>query len=127
MPIHDTPGNKWGRKSINRTSHSFASKVNKKTFSIYRLINAFIVFCVQLPEAEHMKKTRFTVSQAQEGFFLNVASRGLSDATKRDYENTTNKFITFVGAEKPIDTVTVHDIEGFLAVNNHLSKKTLLN
>jgi site-specific recombinase XerD len=101
--------------------------VNKKTASIYRLIDTFIAFFIQLPETKHMKKTRFTVTQAQEGFFLNVASRGLSESTKRDYENTTNKFIAYVGAEKPIDMVTVHDIEGFLAANNHLSKKTLLN
>jgi len=74
-----------------------------------------------------MEKTRFTIAQAKEGFFLNAAARGLSERTLQDYANTINKFIPFVGENTPISFVTTRHVTEFLASLTDLSNKTLLN
>jgi integrase/recombinase XerD len=74
-----------------------------------------------------MKTTQFTLNQAREGFYLNAAARNLARGTLLDYENTINKFVKFVGGDTIMATIEKRQVEQFLASNNHLSNKTLLN
>jgi len=70
---------------------------------------------------------KITFSQAIEGYALYFHARHLSQNTFNDYFNTFNKFQDFLGDDPPIDRITSKDIEAFLAAQDHLANKTLLN
>lgn len=73
------------------------------------------------------KLVRLTLSQAIQGFFLTQQARGLSSHTIADYTNTLTKFKAYLEKEYLMEQITVRHIEGFLAAQTHLRKKTLLN
>ncbi len=72
-------------------------------------------------------KTQLTFSQALAGFELHIQARRLSIHTQADYFNTFRKFAGFLGQDPPLSKITPKDVETFLAEQDHLSKKTLLN
>jgi site-specific recombinase XerD len=73
-----------------------------------------------------MKKT-ILLPQAIAGYELYFQARHLSTHTYQDYFNTYRKFTDYLATDPPIDQITQHDIEGFLAEQDELSNKTLLN
>lgn len=73
-----------------------------------------------------MKKT-LAFTQALEGYELHIQSRRLSQHTWLDYSNTYRKFLNFLEADPPLASITAHSIEAFLADQDDVSKKTLLN
>lgn len=71
---------------------------------------------------------QITFSQSIEGYMLHANSRRLSRHTIADYGNTFRKFRGFLAPEDPpVAEITVERVEGFLAAQDHLSNKTLLN
>lgn len=72
-------------------------------------------------------KKQLTLSQAIEGYFLYVDARRLSKRTTKTYRTIFNKFQHFLDNDPSINSVTVHQVEKFLASVPHLTKKTLLN
>lgn len=73
------------------------------------------------------KASNLKLSQALQGFYLTQQARRLSSHTITDYQNTLNKFKEFLNLDYPMDDITSHHIEQFLAAQTGLSKKTLLN
>ena len=71
-------------------------------------------------------KTQFSFSQAVEGYLLAANSRHLSPLTIRDYSITFRKFQDFIDDDPPIEGITPHRVEEFLAAQS-VSKKTILN
>lgn len=71
--------------------------------------------------------SKITFSQAKEGYLLAVGARHLSEHTIRDYVNTLTKFSNFLNEDLPVDEITRHHIEAFLAGQTKVSNKTLLN
>ncbi len=67
-----------------------------------------------------------TFSQIVDGYLLAANARRLSPHTIRDYVTTFNKFIRFLEDDQPIDSITAHQVEMFLA-RQKVSKKTALN
>ena len=74
-----------------------------------------------------MKNNSLTLSQAINGYFLFARARRLSEHTLDDYQNTFNRFRKFMGDETLINKITVQDVQRFLAEQNDVSKKTVLN
>ena len=68
-----------------------------------------------------------TFSQAVNGYFLFARSRRLSERTINDYKNTYKKFGKFIGDDVFLDEIDSHDIQSFLAEQDKVKKKTLLN
>jgi integrase/recombinase XerD len=73
-----------------------------------------------------MKKI-ITFSQAVAGYELYFQARHLSPNTFADYSNTFRKFTHFLNSDPPVTTITSKDIEAFLADQDEVSNKTLLN
>jgi len=71
--------------------------------------------------------SKITLSQAKEGYLLAVGARHLSEHTILDYVNTLTKFSNFLNEDLPIDEITRHHIEAFLAAQTKVTNKTLLN
>ena len=71
-------------------------------------------------------KHELSLTQAIEGFILNLNARHLSQHTINDYSATFRKFLAFLDHDPPIASITQHDIETFLA-SQKVSKKTVLN
>jgi site-specific recombinase XerD len=69
---------------------------------------------------------QITFSQAIEGFELACLARRLSRHTLRDYKTTFKKFSAWLDFDPPIDQVTHHQVERFLA-EQPVSAKTVLN
>jgi site-specific recombinase XerD len=70
---------------------------------------------------------KITFSQALEGYRIHAHSRRLSPNTMNDYNHTFRKFAAYLAADPPLVQITADDIEGFLATQEHLSKKTISN
>jgi site-specific recombinase XerD len=68
-----------------------------------------------------------TFSQSIEGYLLAANARRLSPNTINDYSFTLHKFKQYLGDDPPIAEISVKDVQIFLANQNHISKKTLLN
>jgi hypothetical protein len=68
-----------------------------------------------------MDKTRITLSQAIEGYFIAAHARRLSPATLADYDNAFHKLEAFLGRDPPLADITVADIRAFLNSLNGLS------
>lgn len=68
-----------------------------------------------------------TVSNAVDGWELHAAARRLSQNTLNDYRNTFRKFQAFLSEDLLLADVSVEHIQRFMATQNGLSKKTLLN
>ena len=66
------------------------------------------------------------ISKAIEGYLIYADAR-LSPATIRDYTNTFNKFVSYLGVDVQINDITPAIIEGFLGSWKQLKKKTILN
>lgn len=60
-------------------------------------------------------KNPLTLKQVTHGYLLAIHARHLSEHTIRDYQNTLNKFIHFVGADIPFNSIVRQDIERFLS------------
>jgi len=58
---------------------------------------------------------------------MSLGARHLSQHTIDDYTRTLDKFTSFLGDDLAVDEINVRDIERFLASNNKLSNKTILN
>jgi len=71
--------------------------------------------------------SKITFSQAKEGYLLAAGARHLSEHTIRDYVNTLTKFSKFLDEDPPIEEITRHHVEAFLAAQTKVSNKTLLN
>lgn len=71
-------------------------------------------------------KQEVTLSQAIQGYMLNMDARRLSSHTVADYTNTFRKFSAFIGPDFPIAAITIEHVEAFLALQE-VSQKTLLN
>jgi site-specific recombinase XerD len=71
--------------------------------------------------------SKITFSQAKEGYLLAAGARHLSEHTIRDYLNTFKKFSNFLDEDLPIEEITRHHIEAFLAAQTKVTNKTLLN
>ncbi len=74
-----------------------------------------------------MNAIDLTLSQVIEGYNLAARARSLSDHTIRDYNTTFRKFKNFLGSNPIFSTITKKQIRSFLAAQDHLSNKTLLN
>lgn len=82
---------------------------------------------------EHQKP--LTLSQAYAGFELAANARRLSPKTVADYQNTFRKFVNYLadeddslpGQDPALESITPATIRGFLAAQDHVSKKTVLN
>ena len=72
-----------------------------------------------------MNKVNFP--QAIDGYFLFARARHLSEYTIRDYRNTFKKFRSFIGDEIFLDEIGSSDIQSFLAMQDEVKKKTVLN
>jgi integrase/recombinase XerD len=68
-----------------------------------------------------------TFSQALEGYLLYADASRLSPHTIADYTNTFRKFQDFLSDDPPINEITVDQVRQFMAAQDHISKKTLLN
>ena len=65
-------------------------------------------------------------SKIVDGYLLAAHARRLSPHTIRDYLTTFQKFMRFLKNDPPIETITVKQVEEFLAIQP-VSKKTVLN
>lgn len=72
-------------------------------------------------------KTKVSFSQAIAGYELYFEARHLSPLTYQDYSNTFRKFAAFLDDDPPIDEITADQVRAFLAKQDGLSNKTLLN
>jgi integrase/recombinase XerD len=72
-------------------------------------------------------KNQITFSQALEGYLLYADASRLSPHTIADYTNTFRKFQDFLSDDPPINEITVDQVRRFMAAQDHISKKTLLN
>lgn len=73
------------------------------------------------------KKKIYPFSKVIEGYLMSLGARHLSQHTIDDYTRTLDKFTLFLGEDLPIDQINVRDIERFLASNDKLSNKSILN
>jgi len=71
-------------------------------------------------------ESQISFSKAVEGYLLAAHARKLSEFTIKDYLNTYRKFLDFFVDDPPIESITSHDVENFLAAQS-VSKKTLVN
>jgi len=72
-------------------------------------------------------KNSISLSQTIGGYLMFAAARHLSEDTVRDYSNTFRKFTAYLSADPPIDSITHLQVESFLASQDEVSNKTLLN
>jgi integrase/recombinase XerD len=70
---------------------------------------------------------KITLSQAIEGYQLAARARRLSAQTLADYGNTLTKFQCFLQDDYPIGEISVDQIREFLAAQDSVAAKTLLN
>lgn len=68
-----------------------------------------------------------TLSKSIEGFNLAAAARRLSPDTIKEYNNTFRKFQAFLEGDLIIADITPNHVRAFLAGQDKVSKKTLLN
>jgi integrase/recombinase XerD len=69
----------------------------------------------------------FPLSKVIEGYLLSLGARHLSPNTIGDYTRTLNKFALFLADDMPVTDITPRHIESFLASQQKLSNKSLLN
>ncbi len=69
---------------------------------------------------------KLTISQVVEGYNIFAQTR-LSPNTIRDYSNTINRFMDYLGVDMVFEEIKVDLIEGFLYSYRNLSKKTIKN
>lgn len=72
-------------------------------------------------------KNQITLSSAIDGYLLHARARRLSPYTIRDYTTTFRKFADFLAHDPPLAAITPGQVRRFLASQNGISKKTLLN
>ena len=72
-------------------------------------------------------KTKITLSSAIDGYLLYASARRLSPHTITDYQNTFRKLQAHLVDDPPLAAITTSQIREFLASQNGISKKTLLN
>ena len=70
---------------------------------------------------------RISLSQAIEGYELAAYARRLSKRTLADYGNTFRKLFLYLGEDPPIGEITRGQLQGFLAAQDSVGAKTLLN
>jgi integrase/recombinase XerD len=70
---------------------------------------------------------QITFSQAIDGYTLDAEARRLSPRTLADYSHTFRKFRAFLNDDPPITSITTRQIKRFLASQDGISGKTLLN
>lgn len=70
---------------------------------------------------------KITLSQAIEGYQLAARARRLSAQTLADYGNTLTKFQCFLHDDHPIGDISADQIREFLAAQDSVAAKTLLN
>lgn len=66
-------------------------------------------------------------SQAIQGYLLHVDARHLSPHTIRDYVCTFRKFQDYLGDDPLLASIGVEQVRGFLADQDEVSNKTILN
>lgn len=66
-------------------------------------------------------------SQALDGYLLAAHARGLSKRTLKDYRHTFRRFGEFLEDDRLISEISSADVTKFLAAQEGLSRKTLLN
>jgi integrase/recombinase XerD len=71
--------------------------------------------------------TQISLSEAIEGYELAAEARRLSSNTMTGYRNSFKKLSAFLAGDPPIATITHQDVEGFLAAQTSVSKKSILN
>jgi site-specific recombinase XerD len=86
-----------------------------------------IITCPISGEQEGTRMNQVTLEKAIEGYMLYAHSRRLSEHTVRDYAHTFRKLGEFLTFERPLDRITVEQVERFLSSLAHLKKKTVLN
>ncbi len=59
-------------------------------------------------------KNPLTLKQVIQGYLLSSGARHLSANTIRDYKNTLNKFVPFIGPDVPFTSITRQHVEAFL-------------
>jgi len=69
----------------------------------------------------------FPLSKVIEGYLLSLGARHLSPNTISDYTRTLNKFAAYLAEDLPVTDITPRHIESFLASQQTLSNKSLLN
>ena len=70
---------------------------------------------------------KITLSQAIEGYGLAARARRLSVQTLAEYGNTFTKFRRYLPDDHPVDEISVDQIRAFLAAQDSVAAKTLLN
>jgi integrase/recombinase XerD len=70
---------------------------------------------------------QITLSQAIEGYELAAYARRLSPQTLADYRNSFGKFQAWLGGDPAPEDISADDIRSFLASQNGIAAKTLLN
>jgi integrase/recombinase XerD len=70
---------------------------------------------------------RITFSQAIQGYLLHANARRLSKHTLADYTTTFRKFHHFLDGDPPLASITPAQLRAFLACQDGISNKTLLN
>jgi site-specific recombinase XerD len=78
-------------------------------------------------EPEGIRMNKVSISQAIEGYLFAAQARRLSNHTIADYQVAFRKFLGFLGDDLPLDKINSRLVEMFLASQNSVSKKTLLN
>jgi integrase/recombinase XerC len=71
--------------------------------------------------------SKITFSQAINGYLLAAQSHHLSQHMIEDNLNTFRKFGAFIDGDPPLITLSLNDVEAFLAAQTTVSKKTILN
>jgi site-specific recombinase XerD len=74
-----------------------------------------------------MKNDQITFSQALVGYALYAKACRLSPNTLKDYNTTFAKFEAYLGDDPPLAEITKYQVQEFLSLYEHLSKKTVLN
>ena len=70
---------------------------------------------------------KISISQAIEVYLLAAQARRLSKYTIADYQATFRKILVFLAQDLPVESINSRTVEKFLAIQNSISKKTLLN
>ncbi len=70
---------------------------------------------------------KITISKAIEGYLLAAQARRLSPHTIQDYGGTFRKFLAFLEEDTPVEAISSKQVEAFLASQDGVSNKTLLN
>ena len=70
---------------------------------------------------------KISISQAIEGYLFAAQARRLSKHTIADYQAAFRKILVFLVQDLPVELINSRTLEKFLAIQNSISKKTLLN